>query len=220
MEEFRKWQQGATADAARLASMLAELYVNSIATLTPGGDLVVTLGDVADRGPHWEQFLSILPLVGQLPVSAIVLKLGKRQVRLPKAAVRKLELLTDKERKSILVSIAGAKTDDEAAAIIKREVVRHVGNRQTHHAISETIHTALEKHKNLRGKYQPRDRRFESLAIDYESHHGYEEWHRKLDKEVKRWIDRNKDATEATFEAWLRARYNKPDLKSRFPKGM
>ena len=62
----------------------------------------------------------------------------------------------------------------------------------------------VEEHKNLRGKFRPRDKRFESLAIDYEAHHGYEEWHRQLDKEVVDWIRDNRDATEATFEAWLR----------------
>jgi hypothetical protein len=52
----------------------------------------------------------------------------------------------------------------------------------------------------------------------YQAHHGYEEWHRKLDSEIVGWIDGNPEATEATFEKWLRDRYSKPDLKSRFPR--
>jgi hypothetical protein len=66
-EEFRQWQQGAASEAARLASVLADLYVNSIATLTVAGDLVVTLGDLADNGPRWDQLVSILPFIGHLP---------------------------------------------------------------------------------------------------------------------------------------------------------
>jgi hypothetical protein len=120
IEEFRKWQEGAAAEAARLASVLAELYVNSIATLTSAGDLVVTLGDVAENGPRWDQLISILPLIGHLPLGAIILKLGNREVKIPKALARKLEQFTEKERKSILVAAAAAKTDDEAEAIIKR----------------------------------------------------------------------------------------------------
>jgi hypothetical protein len=69
-------------------------------------------------------------------------------------------------------------------------------------------------------EYKLRDDRFKGLAIDYKAHHGYEDWHRELDKEVTTWIKKNPRATEATFETWLRERYAKPDLKSRFPKGL
>jgi hypothetical protein len=114
-----------------------------------------------------------------------------------------------------LVAAAAAKTDDEAAAIVAREIAKHVGDRQIHHAISDAVHKALEEHKFLRGKYQLRDNRFETLAVEYAAHHGYEDWHRKLDKQVVDWLQKNDDATEASFEAWLRSRYDKPDLKSR-----
>jgi hypothetical protein len=218
-KEFRQWQQRSVGEAARLASVLAELYINSIATLTPAGDLVVTIGDVAERGPQWDQLISILPLLSYLPIGAIIIKLGNRDLKLSKKLVQKFEKLTETERKSILVAAAGAKTDDEAAAIIKREVALIVGDRQIHHAISETVYEALQKHKNLKGKYHLRDKRFESLAFDYEAHHGWEVWHRKLDEEVAAWVEDHKDATEAAFEAWLRWRYAQPDLKARFPKG-
>jgi hypothetical protein len=58
------------------------------------------------------------------------------------------------------------------------------------------------------------------MAIDYEAHHGYEGWHRELDNEVATWIERNKTATEETFETWLRWRYSRRDLKWRFPNGI
>jgi hypothetical protein len=119
-EEFRKWQQGAAREAARLASVMAELYYNSIASLTPGGDLVLTVGDVAEHCPRWEHLLSVLPLLGHLPVGAIILKLGKRTIKLPKALVRRLETLGTKERKALLERAESvAKTDDEARSIIE-----------------------------------------------------------------------------------------------------
>jgi hypothetical protein len=34
-----------------------------------------------------------------------------------------------------------------------------------------------------------------------------------------KWIGRNDDATEESFESWLRERYSKDDLKERFPEG-
>ena len=213
-QEFLAWQQGAVGEAAKLASVLAEFYLNGIATLTPAGDLIVTLGDVTERGPRWDQLISVLPYVSYLPIGAIVLKLGKREARIPKGAAQRLEKLTEKERKSILATAATAGSDEEATAIMKREIARQVGNRQIHHPISETVYKALEKHKNLRGKYRPRDERFASLAITYEAHQGYEKWHRELDQEVKNWIEENGTATEAVFEAWLRQRYAQPDLRA------
>jgi hypothetical protein len=218
LEEFRQWQQGATAEAAHLASVLAEFYVNSIATLTPAGDLVVTLGDVAENGPRWDQLLSILPYIGHLPVVAIVFKFGKREARIPKALARKFNLMTEGDQKLIKAAISKAETDEEAAAIMKREVTRIAGARQIHHPISDAVHRELEKHKNLSGIYRVRDPRFENLAKDLGSHQGYQSWHRQLDAETVAWLRKNDTATQSEFEAWLRRRYSQPDLKSKFPK--
>ncbi len=126
--------------------------------------------------------------------------------------------MTDGDQKLIKAAISKAKTDEEAAAIMKCEVTRIAGNRQIHHPISDAVHKALEEHPNLRGKYSKRDKRFESLAKDIESHKGYQEWHREVDAQTKDWIDSHKGATEAQFEEWLRWRYSERDLKARFPK--
>jgi hypothetical protein len=155
-EEFRKWQQGATREAARLASVMAELYYNSIANLAPGGDLVLTVGDVTENGPRWDQLLSVLPLLGHLPVGAIILKLGKRTIKLPKALVRKLEALDAKARKLLFERAEkAAKTDDEARAIIERELLE-TGPPPTHH-----IATNKNWISSLRGG--PWSPRFEKL---------------------------------------------------------
>jgi hypothetical protein len=79
----------------------------------------------------------------------------------------------------------------------------------------------LEKHPTLRGRYQPRDPRFTTQAIDEAAHRGYQTWHRELDAEVVQWLEAeaNQAATPAQFEAWLRWRYSQPDLLARCPNG-
>jgi hypothetical protein len=90
---------------------------------------------------------------------------------------------------------------------------------QNHHVISRLIARALEKHKTLGGLYEPRDKRFVAKAKDKESHCGYQKWHREVDLEVIRWLDRYKEATQKEFEAFLRELYNREDLLKRFPNG-
>ena len=74
----------------------------------------------------------------------------------------------------------------------------------------------MEKHKRLKGKYKPRDKRFEYQAVSLEAHNGYEHWHIDLDAEVVEWLRENQDATMEVFEGWLAKRYKKPDLAWRF----
>jgi hypothetical protein len=90
---------------------------------------------------------------------------------------------------------------------------------QNHHVISRPIAKALEKHKNLRGLYEPRDERFVARAKDKESHCGYQKWHRDVDMEVVRWLRRYKEATQSKFEALLREIYKREDMLKRFPNG-
>ena len=88
-----------------------------------------------------------------------------------------------------------------------------------HHGISKKIHIALEEHQNLKGVYKVRDDRFVTQAIDKDAHKGYQTWHRHLDDEIVRWIDRNQTATPKDFEAELVRRYGLSDLKAIFPNG-
>ena len=90
---------------------------------------------------------------------------------------------------------------------------------QLHHPISKRIFRALEDHRTLRGHYTERDPRFVTRAADKESHNGYQQWHRDLDKEVSDWLDVYKTATPQQFEAYLRQLYRRPDLRARFPDG-
>jgi len=217
-KEFQEWQQGAAKEAAHLASQLAEMYVSGIATLTPAGDLVVFTADAMERGLKLDQLAILWPLLAHLPIGAIIVALGARRARIQKDIARKFGLIMEEERVAILRKVATAKTDDEAAATLASEVLRLTKGRQIHHAISSIVHKALEEHKNLRGKYRLRDSRFEVMAKEPMSHQGWEKWHRDLDDEVAAWFRRTEDATEKTFEAWLRSRYAKEDLVERFPK--
>jgi hypothetical protein len=90
---------------------------------------------------------------------------------------------------------------------------------QEHHIISRKIVNALERHKALRGLYEPRDKRFKTRAKDEESHCGYQDWHRKVDDEVVDWLERNATAGPAQFMKMLREIYKRPDMLKRFPNG-
>ena len=77
----------------------------------------------------------------------------------------KLAKLNEKARTAISKLVKAAKNDEEAAAIIKREVEAIAGAGQIHHPISDTVHKALENHPKLKGKYQLRDSRCFSSTI-------------------------------------------------------
>jgi len=70
------------------------------------------------------------------------------------------------------------------------------------------------------GSYADCDSRFTTRAKDKASHNGYERWHRELDADVVKWIERNTEATPQQFENFLKQLYNTPDLITRFPNGL
>jgi hypothetical protein len=90
---------------------------------------------------------------------------------------------------------------------------------QEHHVISRPIAKELDRHLTLSGHYTARDPRFVVQARDQASHWGYQDWHRKLDETVIRWLRENPMATVEQFEAFLRQLYLRPDLHHRFPHG-
>jgi predicted Holliday junction resolvase-like endonuclease len=90
---------------------------------------------------------------------------------------------------------------------------------QQHHVISRHIAEALSKHPTLKGLYKPRDPRFVTRAVDKAAHNGYQDWHRKIDKEVARWLSDHAKATPEQFEAFLRSVYSRPEMLLRFPNG-
>jgi hypothetical protein len=90
---------------------------------------------------------------------------------------------------------------------------------QEHHIISRLIAEQLEQHETLRGLYKPRDERFKTRAKDEKSHCGYQDWHRKVDKEVIEWLITQRNATPEQFMKFLREIYNRKDMLERFPNG-
>ena len=216
-EDLSDWKLAAFKELAQTTSQLAEMYVSGIATLTPVGDLVLFTTDVMERGLKLDQVVDLLPQLANLPIVSVVVTFGARRLRISKDIAKKFEKFMQHERLDVLRKMASAKTDSEAAALVTREVKEVTKGRQIHHAISSIVHEALEKHKNLKGKYKYRDSRFEAMAKTPVDHQGWEKWHRDLDNEVAAWIRRTEDATEKTFEAWLRGRYAKEDLVTKFP---
>lgn len=91
---------------------------------------------------------------------------------------------------------------------------------QWHHAISKRVHQALERHPNLGGRYEYRDPRFVTKAVDPAAHSGWFGWPKNLDREIANHIDTNMELTPETFEAYLLGRYQEPDLAARFPHGL
>ncbi len=91
---------------------------------------------------------------------------------------------------------------------------------QEHHAISHPISKALENHPKLQGLYQPRDSRFVTRAADKDSHNGYQQWHRNVDREMIEWLRNRPDATSREFEEKLREIYSRPEMRKRFPNGL
>jgi hypothetical protein len=90
---------------------------------------------------------------------------------------------------------------------------------QWHHIISMTVWLALERNPALRGHYTYRDPRFVKQAKDLKAHCGYESWHRRVDKEIAKWLDERPNLTLEQFEAYLREVYSRAELLARFPNG-
>lgn len=90
---------------------------------------------------------------------------------------------------------------------------------QNHHVIPRPIAKELKRHNTLAGLYEPRDERFVAKAKDKESHCGYQQWHRDVDREVIRWLKEFPAATRKEFESFLREIYSRPEMLKRFPHG-
>lgn len=108
-------------------------------------------------------------------------------------------------------------SSDSAASEASDEPPNCTG--QNHHIISRPIAEELERHPTLRGLFKPRDERFKTRAKDKESHCGYQDWHRKVDAEVQKWLKDHEDATPAEFMKFLREIYNRKEMLERFPNG-
>jgi hypothetical protein len=110
-------------------------------------------------------------------------------------------------------------TDPKLAAELEKASAAASAAGQQHHVISRPIAEKLKQHATLSGRYTPRDPRFVARAADKAAHNGYQQWHRQVDEEVIHWLEANRQATPAQFEAFLRAIYARPEMLARFPHG-
>jgi hypothetical protein len=221
-KRFAKIQTEAFKEAAATAALLAETYYGSIASLTPGGDLILTVDDIRRNGFSFAHLLVALPALAYISkkLKRLILKLpGGKAIELPGELLEKLGSLSARRQKKLISRAKQAKSEKEAIDKLTREVAASLNGGQVHHLISGIVFDAIDQHPILKGKYKYRDSRFEVIAVNEEAHRGWEEWHRKVDEQVAAWLKRFQKATEAEFEAWLDWRYAQPDLQSRFVMG-
>ena len=72
-------------EAAGTAGAIAGMYVKAIGSLTPSGDVVVTIDDLSRHGFRWEQLLSALPLMAffRKGIKSLIIKLpGGKELRI------------------------------------------------------------------------------------------------------------------------------------------
>jgi hypothetical protein len=55
------------------------------------------------------------------------------------------------------------------------------------------------------------------MVLDGPSHIGYQQWHRQYDNEVKRWLERNPNATQEGFLQFLIDMYSTDEMRQQFP---
>ncbi len=138
----------------------------------------------------------------------------------PEKAAEILKQLEKAAAQAKVVEEVGQKAEETLEAEAASDCSKPEACRgQLHHVISRPIAKALEDHRTLRGHYKPRDSRFVTRAADEKSHCGYQEWHRRVDAEVIRWLEDKRRATPEQFEAFLREIYSRPLMRARFPHG-
>jgi hypothetical protein len=103
--------------------------VSGIATLTPAGDLVLFTTDVMERGLKLDQLVNLLPLLGHLPIGAIIVKFGKRELKLTEAAIRSIRPAFNDEK-----LIRGIARVAEHAAELANRLAIIAGERSKEHA--------------------------------------------------------------------------------------
>ncbi|MEN1785786.1 MAG: RHS repeat-associated core domain-containing protein [Bacteroidota bacterium] len=98
-----------------------------------------------------------------------------------------------------------------------KTVIKATG--QAHHLIGTKIVRALNNHPTLKGAfdYSRTNSKYIYNAIDAAAHKGYQNWHRRYDATVVKWLQSNPSATPAQFDKYLHNLHQQPWLKSRIP---
>ncbi len=137
-DEFASWQEEAKSVSAQQAAALASIYYGSLASLTPGGDIVVTVHDIGEDGFNWSQLISALPLLaaagklGKASLSISIVSKGSkvnRLLQIPNELLIKLGKLSKKARNALVAKARRVKNEKEALKILE-EGVSGAGARQ------------------------------------------------------------------------------------------
>ncbi len=134
VEEFVAWQSDALKMGAQQAAAFARMYYESVGSLAPGGDLLLTVNDVGEEGLQWRQALDVLPGVtssqtkkaGALAFIVLEGKHVRKVLELSQKLIdklAKLKKLNPKAYKALLAKAKKAKNKEEALEILERGVV-------------------------------------------------------------------------------------------------
>lgn len=86
---------------------------------------------------------------------------------------------------------------------------------QAHHPISRKIERAAQYNPNLKGQVT-RDGWGTIRANTLKDHLGYQDWHRKLDKTIIDWLEKNPTGTLDKFTAFMNKQYADNEITRRF----
>jgi A nuclease family of the HNH/ENDO VII superfamily with conserved AHH len=152
---------------AAFAGWAAKTYYSVIGSLTPAGDVVVTVDDAAENGLRWDHFLILLPLMPlfRKGVKRLIVNLpGGRRLQVSGDVLERLLKLDPADRNRLIASARAAKTEEEGLAIIERGVGA-AGRAPAHH-----IATNKNWVSTLRGgPWSPRfEKMFERAGMNLE----------------------------------------------------
>jgi hypothetical protein len=131
VEEFIAWRKQSAQEAAAEAAKIAEIYYGALASLTPAGDLLVTLDDIDRNGVSLSHALILLPGMALLrgKIKGFVLKFaGGKPLKVSEELLKKLSKLPKKTLENLVAKVRKAKTPKEALNIIDDGVKRVPGH--------------------------------------------------------------------------------------------
>jgi|GEM_PF-2134854 len=123
VDEFIAWRKQSAQEAAAGAAKIAEIYYGALASLTPAGDLVVTLDDIDRNGVSLSHALILLPGMALLrgKIKGFVLKIaGGKPLRVSEELLNKLSKLPKKTLENLVAKVRKAKTQKDAIDILEK----------------------------------------------------------------------------------------------------
>jgi hypothetical protein len=122
-DEFAAWRKESAKEAAAEAAVIAELYYGALASLTPAGDLIVTIDDVDRNGVSLSHALILLPGMALFrgKIKGFVLKIaGGKQLRVSGELLKKLGKLPKETLEKLVAKVRRAKTQKDAIDILEK----------------------------------------------------------------------------------------------------